>query len=271
MQLFDALPAHIEDALRASIERFGVLVPVVHDQHGRIIDGHHRSRIADEIGVTFRTDVVHVANDDEAREIAATLNSDRRQLSEDQRREVVKVLREQGHSIRAIADALKVGKSTVADDISGLSGAGQLATPDRVSRKSGGSYPAARPKAAPAPVPAAPEPVASPEEPEALLTEQESPANIDEAAVRASVADALERHVPDPEAPRRQWQMAFLDALRPTFRLMAQFGVDQVVKQADDECLDELARLADAIVSYRDRVRAARPIPDNVRHLRRVS
>jgi len=31
LQLFDALPAHIEDALRASIRRFGVLVPVVID------------------------------------------------------------------------------------------------------------------------------------------------------------------------------------------------------------------------------------------------
>lgn len=31
MQLFTVLPAHIESALRASIQRFGVLVPVVRD------------------------------------------------------------------------------------------------------------------------------------------------------------------------------------------------------------------------------------------------
>lgn len=57
-QLFAALPAPVEDALRASIGRFGVLVPVVRDQHGNTIDGHHRSRIADALGVKYRVDVV---------------------------------------------------------------------------------------------------------------------------------------------------------------------------------------------------------------------
>lgn len=144
-QLFDALPAHIEDALRASIERFGVLVPVVKDQHGNIIDGHHRSRIADQLGVKYRVDVVQVADEDEAREIARTLNSDRRQLTEDQRREVVRVLREQGHSVRAIAAALKVGKSTVDRDVAELSRAGQLEQPDRAVGLDGKSRPAKRP------------------------------------------------------------------------------------------------------------------------------
>jgi N6-adenosine-specific RNA methylase IME4/ParB-like chromosome segregation protein Spo0J len=92
LQLFDALPAHIEDALRASIERFGVLVPVVRDQRGRIIDGHHRARIADKMGVTYRVDVVSVADDDEAREIARTLNTARRHLSGEQLREHIVML-----------------------------------------------------------------------------------------------------------------------------------------------------------------------------------
>lgn len=91
-QLFDALPAHIEDALRASIERFGVLVPVVRDQHGNTIDGHHRARIADELGVSYRTDTVTVADEDEAREIARHLNSRRRHLSGEQLREHIVML-----------------------------------------------------------------------------------------------------------------------------------------------------------------------------------
>jgi ParB-like chromosome segregation protein Spo0J len=64
-QLFDALPAPVEDALRSSIERFGVLVPVVRDQHGRTLDGHHRARLADHLGVKYRVDVVRVSDDDE--------------------------------------------------------------------------------------------------------------------------------------------------------------------------------------------------------------
>ena len=93
-QLFDALPSHIEDALRASIERFGVLVPIVRDQDGNIIDGHHRARIADELGVKYRVDTVIVEDDAEAREIARTLNTTRRHLTGDQLREHIVMLAE---------------------------------------------------------------------------------------------------------------------------------------------------------------------------------
>lgn len=94
MQLFDALSPHIEEALSASIERFGVLVPVVKDQHGRTLDGHHRARIADELGVKYRVDVVQVRDEEEAREIARHLNSRRRHLSGDQLKEHIIMLAE---------------------------------------------------------------------------------------------------------------------------------------------------------------------------------
>jgi hypothetical protein len=81
-QLFDALPPTVEAALRASIERFGVLVPIVTDQHGNVIDGHHRKRIADELKVKYRVDLMNVDGDEQAREIARTLNADRRQLTD---------------------------------------------------------------------------------------------------------------------------------------------------------------------------------------------
>lgn len=140
--LFPALDAATEAALRASVERFGVLVPVVRDQHGRTLDGHHRSRIASELGVKFRIDVVRVENDEQAREIAATLNTDRRQLAPEQRREVHAALREQGHSLRAIAGATGVDEKTVRND---LAIADQSAIPERVNRQGGGTYPARRP------------------------------------------------------------------------------------------------------------------------------
>lgn len=141
-QLFDALPAHIEDALRASIERFGVLVPVVRDQHGNTIDGHHRARLADQLGVKYRVDLVTVTDEDEAREIARTLNADRRMLDEDQRKAVAVQLRKDGHSIRAIAGALGVPQATAQRDTAGVS-------PDtpggRARGKDGKSYPSSRP------------------------------------------------------------------------------------------------------------------------------
>ncbi len=73
VQAFPALDAATESALRASIARFGVLVPVVQDQNGRTLDGHHRSRIADDLGVDYRVDVCEIADEDEAQEIARTL------------------------------------------------------------------------------------------------------------------------------------------------------------------------------------------------------
>jgi len=69
LQLWPALDAATEAALRASIERWGVLVPVAKDQHGRIIDGHHRARIAREVGRPCSVIVHWVADDDEAREM----------------------------------------------------------------------------------------------------------------------------------------------------------------------------------------------------------
>jgi len=145
LQLFDALPQHIEDALTASIQRFGVLVPVAKDQHGEILDGNHRARIADRLGVKYRVDVIQVGSDEERREISWTLNADRRQLTEEQRRSVVADLRQQGHSTTAIAGALGVGQSTVSRDVAELTHAGKLEQPDRVKGLDGKSRPARRP------------------------------------------------------------------------------------------------------------------------------
>jgi transposase len=50
-------------------------------------------------------------------ELAETLNMDRRHLDRDTRSTLAKSLREQGHSLRAIAGALGVGKSQVARDL----------------------------------------------------------------------------------------------------------------------------------------------------------
>lgn len=105
------------------------------------------SRI-DRLGVKYDRMVRVCDSDDERREIARTLNADRRQLTEEQRRPVVAELRNQGHSVRAIAGALGVGKSTVHDDLTAarLSATGQSDEPPRVVRQGGGSYPARRPQ-----------------------------------------------------------------------------------------------------------------------------
>lgn len=149
VQPFRDLDAATEQALRASIERFGVLVPVVIDQHGRVLDGHQRLRLADELGLEPDRVVRAVADDAEAWAVAVSLNTDRRHLTPEQRREVVADLRAEGHSLRAIAGAVGVSHPTVLADIEATGKS--LPVPERVVGLDGKSRPATRPKASPDP------------------------------------------------------------------------------------------------------------------------
>lgn len=138
-QLYPALDTATEAALRASIERFGVLLPIVVDQEGQLLDGHHRTRIAGELGVDCPRVTRHVADDEERQEIARTLNEDRRMLARSERLPVVRALRENGHSTRAIAGALRVSKSLVHKDLQQ-----EVSTGGQVTGLDGKSYPAQR-------------------------------------------------------------------------------------------------------------------------------
>ena len=147
-QLFKDLPPAIESALRDSIDRFGVLVPVAKDQHGNVLDGHQRARIADDLGLKYPVNIIEVADEDEAREIARTLNEDRRAMPKAERLPVVQALREEGHSMRAIAGAVGVTKSQVERDLSTVPDG---TVPDRVTGLDGKTRPARRePKPEPA-------------------------------------------------------------------------------------------------------------------------
>lgn len=140
-QFYDELDGATEDALRASIDRWGVLVPIAVDQFGNIIDGHHRKRISGEFGRECPVRRHVIADEDEARELARTLNEDRRHLPPEQRRPVVADLRGQGHSLRAIAGAVGTSLGTVQRDLEGVSGD----TPHEVRGRDGKTYPSSQP------------------------------------------------------------------------------------------------------------------------------
>lgn len=126
LQVMPVLDADVRAALRDSITRFGVLVPIAVTPEGQIIDGHNRWDIAQELGVPCEQKVYPVSTPEQALELAETLNMDRRHLDRDTRATLAVSLREQGHSLRAIAGALGVGKSTVADDLATEDGDLQL-------------------------------------------------------------------------------------------------------------------------------------------------
>lgn len=222
IQLFPALDLATEAALRASIERWGVLQPVVIDQDGRVLDGNHRARIADELGVAYDTRTVHVGDEDDAHEVARTLNLDRRHLDADDRRRMVAMLRQDGHSGHAIARALGVSEPTVRRDLEQSIASGD-AMPDRVRTRDGRSYPARRPE------PATPAEVVE----RAAWDEPELLDHIDE--LEANVADATV----DTE-PERQVEAAEA-AVEETCRHLVETG-DLGQDEDDEETEDDRSR-----------------------------
>jgi hypothetical protein len=116
--LFQVMPALTDseyDALRENIANNGVLVPVVVDQHGRVLDGHHRRDIAHDLGIEVPTETVVVDDDDHARQVARTLNLARRHLTRRQKRDLIaaELTSDPSRSNREIGRLLGVDHKTV--------------------------------------------------------------------------------------------------------------------------------------------------------------
>lgn len=79
-------------ALVESITTFGVLHPVVVDETGAILDGHHRAEIATELGIEYPRTVLPGLTEEQKIEQAIALNFGRRQLSRGQRRDLIRKL-----------------------------------------------------------------------------------------------------------------------------------------------------------------------------------
>lgn len=112
-QVMPALTPDEEEWLRNDIKLHGVLVPIEVDEHGAILDGHHRAAIADELGVECPAVVRSGLTEAEKLEHVVSLNIVRRQLSGHDRQGVISLLRAQGLSLRAIGRAVGVSHEQV--------------------------------------------------------------------------------------------------------------------------------------------------------------
>jgi len=103
------------DALKADIMKNGIRLPVVKDQHGRVIDGNNRAAIADELGIHVPVEIITIADDEAAYETALTLNCARRHLTREQIRALIgtEIRRRPGDSDRAIARRIGCDHKTV--------------------------------------------------------------------------------------------------------------------------------------------------------------
>lgn len=115
-QVMPALSDEEYAALKADIADRGVLVAIVKDQHGNVLDGHHRERICRELDIKdYPIEVRKVTDADEARDIAFTLNLARRHLTREQKRALIvaEIQARPADSDRAIGRRLGVDHKTV--------------------------------------------------------------------------------------------------------------------------------------------------------------
>jgi N6-adenosine-specific RNA methylase IME4/ParB-like chromosome segregation protein Spo0J len=128
-QLMPPLSAEEYAALKADIAERGVQVPVEYDEHGNVIDGHHRIQICAELGIVQWPRLVrHGLSEEEKRSHARCLNLHRRHLDQAQRRSLIAAeLRDvPAASDRAVAAGLGVDHKTVATVRTGLEATGEI-------------------------------------------------------------------------------------------------------------------------------------------------
>jgi hypothetical protein len=88
-QLLPALDAEQYDALRADIRAHGIRVPVDVDENGQVLDGHHRSLIAAELGIDCPRRIVADLTEAEKVAHAIAVNAHRRHLTREQKRDLL--------------------------------------------------------------------------------------------------------------------------------------------------------------------------------------
>lgn len=206
-----------------------------------------------------------------------------KRLTRDERRQAVTDLREQGLSKRAIAAAVGADEKTVRNDLSGA----ENSAPDSVTGADGKTYPASRP---PFPGPsdaavrppvdpgATPEPVAASTAPsgsgpvEAVASPREggdaTVAPDRSAATVAAVQAALDKFVPDPGKPKRDWQKELYLRLEPVSNFTLWLKVEDAAQFADEHDVETLRLLAASFADIHRRVVAAQTA--TVTPLRRI-
>lgn len=132
------LPDEFE-ALKASIAERGVDVPIIVDQEGNVIDGYHRKRACDDLGIFCPREVRHFESETDKLELVLRLNCGRRQLNRQQKRSVIDayLLRDPQISDNFLAQITGVSKNTVADVRSTLEATCQIDKFDELRGKDG--------------------------------------------------------------------------------------------------------------------------------------
>lgn len=119
-QLLPTLTGEEFAALRDDIAQHGIRVPIDVDEDGVILDGHHRSMVAAELGIEVPRRTVIGLTEQGKRNHARAVNAIRRHLSVDARRDQVRQMRAEGQTIAEIATTLGVSYGTAHSDVASI-------------------------------------------------------------------------------------------------------------------------------------------------------
>jgi len=147
---YQMLPRLTDDEyieLRHDIEANGVRVPIDVDEHGEILDGHHRARIAEALHVMCPRRVLPDLSETEKRAHALAVNVHRRSLSQAQRRDLIAASVKADPDVSDREHARRTGASdkTVTSIRRDLESTAEIPQLDRTTGSDGKSRPASRP------------------------------------------------------------------------------------------------------------------------------
>jgi ParB-like chromosome segregation protein Spo0J len=144
-QLLDPLTEQQYADLREDIAESGILQPIAVDEFGTVIDGHHRQRIADELGIDYPTHQPLPTGATEAAKLdaAVKLNLMGRHQTAEQKRETIKryLLRRPEAADRYVARLIGCGHQLVARVRVELEASGLIIQEaERVTERAGKPY-----------------------------------------------------------------------------------------------------------------------------------
>lgn len=138
MNKYQVMPSLSEQEfaeLKKSIADHGVQVAVEYDEDGNILDGHHRVQACEELDIVNYPKVVKVGmNEAQKLDYAFMVNATRRQLSREQKQDLIRqqLKRTPEKSDRQIAELVGVNHETVGNQRKELVGRGEIRHTDKV-------------------------------------------------------------------------------------------------------------------------------------------
>lgn len=148
--LYQFLPRLSDDeytSLEKSIREHGIQVPIVVDENGSVIDGHHRKEIADRLGLPCPRNTARDLDETGKRTLACSLNLDRRHLNREQKREVIakSLMADPQLSNRQHAERVGAHHTTVGTIRDSLESTGEISQSETRLSADGRERPATRP------------------------------------------------------------------------------------------------------------------------------